>query len=453
MNTMKKNRLYAALLLVFISAAGFVVLKFGGEEKEKQSAVYTLLERKGTPVQTGEWKNVDAAVKKLQRALLANPADVKAMIKLANLFIMESRATGNHAYYDKAALKYVNEALLRDKNNFDALTLQSLIYLSQHHFAEALEIARVAQKINPYNAFLHGVLVDGYVEMGHYDSAVMSAEKMMSIRPDLRSYSRVSYLREIHGDSPGAIEVMQLAIDAGLPGDEATEWSRVQLGLLFEQVGDLEKAAACYENALTLRPAYAHALAGMARLALVKKDFEKATAYYLAADSLVGDFTFKEELIDVYQQAGKKEQAATLSALVINDMEKNARAASRDETIGHYSDRELALAYLKTGNYRQGLKHALAEYNRRPKNIEVNETLAWAYHVTGEKPKALEHIKIALKTKSVNPALLCRAGLISLAIGDTVQAKSYLQDALKNNPGIAADLKASAALGLKQIQS
>jgi hypothetical protein len=39
--------------------------------------------------------------------------------------------------------------------------------------------------------------VDGNVEMGNYDSAVAFADKMVALRPDLTSYSRVSYLREI----------------------------------------------------------------------------------------------------------------------------------------------------------------------------------------------------------------------------------------------------------------
>ena len=46
-----------------------------------------------------------------------------------------------------------------------------------------------------------------------------------------------------------------------------------------------------------------------------------------------------------------------------------------DEDIGHYADGELAHVYLKAGNYDKALKHALAEYNRRPANIEVNETV------------------------------------------------------------------------------
>jgi hypothetical protein len=45
---------------------------------------------------------------------------------------------------------------------------------------------------------------------------------MMAIRPDLRSYSRVSYLREIFGDIPGAREAMLMAIQAGYPGQEET---------------------------------------------------------------------------------------------------------------------------------------------------------------------------------------------------------------------------------------
>ena len=132
-----------------------------------------------------------------------------------------------------AAMKYVNEVLEKDPLHFEALTFKSLLYLSQHHFADGLAMAEKARAINPYNAFVHGILVDGNVEMGNYFAAVEEADIMMSIRPDMRSYSRVSYLREIHGDYPGAIEAMKLAVDAGPPGDEATEWARSSTGKII----------------------------------------------------------------------------------------------------------------------------------------------------------------------------------------------------------------------------
>jgi hypothetical protein len=44
---MKKNTLYVICLALFIVSAGLVVLKFRGDQKNEQSAVYELLDRKG----------------------------------------------------------------------------------------------------------------------------------------------------------------------------------------------------------------------------------------------------------------------------------------------------------------------------------------------------------------------------------------------------------------------
>ena len=62
-----------------------------------------------------------------------------------------------------AAMKYVNEVLEKDSLNFEALTLKALLNLSQHHFAKGLALAEKARAINPDNAFVHGILVDGHV--------------------------------------------------------------------------------------------------------------------------------------------------------------------------------------------------------------------------------------------------------------------------------------------------
>jgi tetratricopeptide (TPR) repeat protein len=448
---MKKSTLYIALLVLFIGAIGFVIIKSRGDEIKKKETAYTLLARNGLLAKTAEWPNTQKNASNLLAAVKAHPGDTKPMIALANLFILEARATGNYPYYDKAAMKYVNDALAKDPGNFEALTLQSLLYLSQHHFADGLAIAQKAEKVNPYNAFLYGTLVDGYVEMGNYDSAVKSAEKMMTIRPDLRSYARASYLREIFGDYPGAIDAMKMAIDAGVPGDESTEWCRVQLGHLYENMGDLKSAEMNYTITLQERPGFAQAMAGMARLALAAKDYNKAIAYYQQADSLVNDFSFKEELVDVYQLAGQKDKAMATAKIVIAEMNKNAAGAATDESIGHYADRELAYAYLKIGDYDKALEHALAEYNRRPKNIDVNETLAWVYYQKGDYAKALPYAQEALKTNSKNPILLCRVGLIYQKAGDKVKARGYLEQAFKNNANLPELLKQSSEQVFKEI--
>jgi tetratricopeptide (TPR) repeat protein len=186
---------------------------------------------------------------------------------------------------------------------------------------------------------------------------------------------------------------------------------------------------------------YAYALAGMARIATAGKKYDKAIAYYQQADSLVTDFSFREALVEVYELAGEKNKAQALADIVIEEMGRNAKAGMIDETMGHYSDKELAYAYLTINNKEKALEHALLEYNRRPNNIEVNETLAWAYYCKGEYEKSLPYIKKALSTNSKNPTLLCRAGLIYAKSGDKTAAKIMLQNVLKTNPNIATALK------------
>ena len=361
------------------------------------------------------------------------------------------RATGNYMYYDQAAMKYVNEVLEKEPQNFEALAFKSLLYLSQHHFADGLALAEKAKEVNPYNAFVYGILVDGNVEMGNYARAIKEADQMVSIRPDMRSYSRISYLREIHGDYPGAIEAMKLAVDAGAPGDEATEWTRVQLGHLYENIGDLKSAEMNYMIALQYRPGYAYAIAGQARIAMASKNYDKAIAYYLQADSLVSDYSFKECLAEIYQLTGQEDKARELNKWLIDAMSKDAENGKNDDNIGHYADRELANAYVRTGNYDKALEHAIAEYNRRPANIDVNETVAWIYYNKGDYDKALPYLEVAMKTKSNNPVLLSHAGLIYARAGDRAKARLLLQKVIDSGANTSESLQSQVIPVLQKL--
>ena len=417
-----KKYTYIFLVILFICGVGFIIHKAG--RSKDQVTYYQLEDRRGPLALEPEWAGTKVRVQKLYRSIQDFPNDTKAPLELATIFIKEARVTGNFSYYDMAAMRQVDNVLAIDSNNFQALTYKSLIYLSQHHFADGLAIATKAMQLNPYNSFIYGILVDANVEMGDYVAALTNADKMVSIRPDLRSYSRISYLREIHGDYPGAIAVMKLALDAGVDGEDGTEWTRVQLGHLYENTGALDTAAFEYAQALAYRNGFAPAIAGLGHIALVRNDYEKAIAYYKQADTLVNDYTNKENLAELYKLTGKKKTSDSLAKVVVENMSKDADAAGSDLTIGHYVDRELAYAYLKTNNFDKALDHALAEYNRRPQNIDVNETLAWVYYQKGEYARALPYIKTALKTNSKNPVLLNQARLIFDKVGDKTFVKN-----------------------------
>jgi tetratricopeptide (TPR) repeat protein len=346
-------------------------------------------------------------------------------------------------------MHYIEQVLKKDPKNFEALTLKSILQLSQHHFSEALETAQKAKQINPHNAYVYGLMIDAYVEMGNYKKAVENSDEMVSIRPDIRSYSRISYLREIHGDYPGAVEAMKMAVESGAYVDEPTAWARIQLARLYECTGDLKSAEMHYTIALNERPEYAYAIAGLGSIAVANKDYNKAIAQYIKADTLVTDYAFKEKLAELYLLTGQQKKANELTSAIIKQLTEASKEG--EGSINHHADKELAFVYLLVNKNAAALKHALAEYNRRPDNIDVAETVAWTYFKNGEVQNAIPFIETALRTGSKNPVLLCHAGIIYAASGNKQKSQLLLSEALKNNPNIDPALKEEARKILNKL--
>jgi tetratricopeptide (TPR) repeat protein len=433
---MKKGIIYIILLLATACIVGFVIMK----DKQKELTYQPIKARTAKLAQAPDWASTKTKADELLTKINSNAKDEKSKLQLASLYIQEARITGDHVYYDKAAMQLVNGVLKDDSLNFEGLSFKSMLYLSQHHFTDGLMYAQKAQKVNPYNSFVYGLLTDANVELGNYKQAVEVTDKMVSIRPDLRSYSRVSYLREIYGDYPGAIDAMKMAATAGYPGAEETEWTRVQLGHLYENHGQVPEALFQYQTALYERPDYAYAYAGLGRIARANKDYKEAIADFVKADGLVEDYSFKDELIDLYAINGETAKSKAIADQVLDKLTADATGSAKDNSIGHYADKELAYVYIKTGDYNKAVEHALMEYNRRPDNIDVNEALAWAYYKNGDTKNALNYIAVALKTNSQNPVLLSRAALIYNKSGDNAKAKELMDKAMANKAYISPDL-------------
>ncbi len=411
-------------LVAVVSA--FVLIKSKSKTGANKETEYELLPRKASLIYSGEWTDVKNTAASFSNKIKTNPSDIKSMIGLAALYIQEARITGNFKYYDEAAVKLVNNVLKIDINNFEALTLKATILLSEHQFEEGKKIAEQVQQMYPQNAYVYGLLVDANVELGYYDRALDAADKMISIRPDIRSYSRIAYLREIHGDLQGAIEAMGFAVDAGSPGDENTEWCRVQLAKLYEQTGRLNEAKMYFTIAANNRHNYPVALAGLAGIAAIEEDYSGSVALYMQADSLIPDRVFKEGIADNYNLMGQPDKAKKI----------------RDE---------LEMTNLGFGISDKALQYAIAAYERRPLNIGVNETLAIIYYKRGDYNKASSYIETALKTNSKNPELLGYAGMIYAKKGDKGKAKIFLREMLKNNPVISQSLKKECSEMLKSV--
>lgn len=432
-------RKYLYIILVVTSTVFLgVILVFS---KKPKKSVPSFKERTGTIALSGEWLNTKQAIEGLLKDIELNPENYKAKLQLSQAYIQEARITGDHGYYDAAALELLDDIVKNEPKNFDALCCKATVLLSQHHFTEGLLVAQQALPLNPDNAFIYGLMCDAYVEIGNYKEAVKVCDKMISIRPDIRSYARVSYLREIHGDLNGSIGAAKLAVAAGYPGLEQSEWTRMILAHLYEQKGQLDSAEIQYKMALAERPDYAFAIAGLSNIAKLKGNYKVAIAGYEKAKKIIIEYSFADELTDLYQLNNETEKAKASAEEVIALLSPIADVDEGSSGHGHYADKELAYAYLKVPDSESALKHALLEYERRPDNIDVCETLAWVYYKKGEVSEANRLIDKALRTHSQNPTLLCRAGLIKIKAGQKEKGNQLIKKAQETNPYLDIELK------------
>jgi tetratricopeptide (TPR) repeat protein len=338
-----------------------------------------LLER-SVAVQNGkEWLETQNIYKNTCAGLRSNPADADLRLRLAELFVREARVTGEHPHYFPAALAAANRVISdiektgkkpegrASDHYFRALCMRSSVELSQHDFQKALETAQKAVKINPHNAFIYGCLVDANLELGRYEKAVEMCDKMVSIRPDLRSYARVSYLREVHGDLPGAIEAMKMAVEAGFPGLEETEWARLQLGQLFAKTGQLEQAKNHFEMCLAMRENYPFAVAALADLEAQKGNFSAAKIQLNTAIEAIPEIGFYIDLAKIYQKTGEKQAFSDILPKIENMF-------LEDQNSGHRVGLELARFHVEMTKNAAAAQRALAdELAGRPDNREVKK--------------------------------------------------------------------------------
>jgi tetratricopeptide (TPR) repeat protein len=364
-----------------------------------------LFQRKGALAASAEWSKTQQKVSELTNKIAANPKDVKPRLQMAAIYIAEARITGEHPYYYPAIHKILDGVLAIDPRNFEANILKASVYMSQHQFAEAKQLSEKAGNINPSNAYVYGVLVDANVELGNYKEAIAASDKMQSIKPSLESYSRASYLREIFGDYNGAIEAMKLAVEAGLPGSEPQCWSRNTLGDIYLKTGQLNMAEEQYKMNLALRPTYAFSMAGLAKLAVKKKNYDQALQYLDSAVAILPEFSFHEQMAGIYMLQGHKEKAMAKYNEVISMLKE-------DEASGHFVALEMARLYVHANDWNNAEKYAMMEYAARPANIDVASELAWIYFKKGDKEAAKKYIAIAKSTNSKDPEMLSRIKMI-----------------------------------------
>ena len=371
----------------------------------------------------------DRIIASAQDRVKATPGDYRAYAELGLAFQQKARETNDPSYYAQAQ-DALSRALALKPDYYDAVAGMGTLTLSLHEFRTALDWGLKAQALIPEKAYAYGVVGDAQVELGNYYDAVQSFQRMVDLRPDLGSYSRVSYARELYGDVPGAVEAMQQAIRAGSPAAENTAWCRYQLGNLYFNSGQLDKAEQAYNEALMGYPDYLHAYAGLGQVRWAQGRTAEAINFYKQAVATVPLPQYLTALGDLYAISGDAKSAQEQYDTVLYifkvfeaggvnvNIEKAAFLAEHDIEI------ESAVAMAEdTAMSRQ--------------DVNTLDTLAWAYYKAGRYEDAHMTMQRAMRLGTQNALFFYHMGMIQRALGDEAEAQASLEKAIGINPNFS----------------
>ena len=357
----------------------------------------------GGPVTSSD--GLRARIDAMEEQLRATPGDLRASVSLADALLRQARATGDSRPAGRAAS--VLERTLKDNpSSYDALRLLGAVDLSLHRFAPAREVGARARDMRPDDAWNYGVMGDAQLELGDYDEAFVSFDRMMQLRPGPAAYARISYARELTGDLAGAFEAMWMAYAATPPQDpEAQAWYATQLGELQLKRGHPDAAEREFRRALFAFAHYPLAVVGAGKARLALGDTAGALAIFLDAMRRAPSLDLAARIGDLYAANARADEAEHYYGLA--EYLAGPTPSQTEATLALFlaeHDRQLTEAV------------ALAEQVAATRHdIVTDHALAWAYFKTGRIGDARKAIERALRTGSRDATLLAHASAIRAA--------------------------------------
>jgi len=351
--------------------------------------------RYGETSATPAEQKIAAARARIERS----PAKPDGHNELAMALARRARETADPIYYTQAAAA-IAESRRLSPGNLDADKIEAWLLLGQHEFGRALDVARRINRRMPDDLMTYGMLVDACVELGRYPEAEEAAQWMLNMRPGtVPGLTRAAYLREIFGDTEGALELMRMALDQ-VQTREAEEraWILTQISHLELTAGRVDRAQAAADEALRLFPNYHYALGALAKVYERKGDHARE-ASLLAERHRVAPhpenlFAWAEALV----RAG---QVADATAK-FEQFEQQARA---EMTRADNANRELALYYVDhAGKASEGVSVMEREIARR-RDVGTLDVYAWALFKAGRRAEAKRAIDEALAVGTVEPTI------------------------------------------------
>jgi tetratricopeptide (TPR) repeat protein len=364
-------------------------------------------------------------VRSLQATIATGKATPRAYTELGDAQVQRGRETGDPSALTRAEQAY-RGALARDGRNAGAVTGLATLAAARHDFRGALDRARQARRLNPASLASLPVMVDALVELGRYDEAERTLQRLVDAKPGLASYARVSYFRELNGDLAGAADALQLAVAAGGSAPENSAYVRGLLGNLEFARGNLGAAEEAYRSALDAVPSNAPAAAGLARVDAARGNLDASIERLRGVVDRLPLPEYAIALAETELAAGRRDDAAADLDVV--------RAEQRLlEQNGVDTDVEFSIFEAEHGSPARAVTLARRGWEAAP-SVRSADALGWALTRAGRPAEGLVWARRSLRLGSRDPLFLYHAGTAAREAGRTGEARTYLRRALALNP-------------------
>ena len=398
-----------------------------------------------TTVATARLQDTSAAIDSLSARAEASPDDPVLLRRLGVLHLTRFRESADPAAITSAATALErSEQLAPDA--VDTLVALGLLDLVRHDFSSALERGRRAVSLAPDSADPLGVVFDAQVELGRYEDAALTVQRMVDIRPALASLARASYLRQLRGDMPGALQAMEAALAAGSGSADDRAYVQTLLGDLHLAQGQLDRARSAYSRALDARPGNGLADTGLARVEAADGDLDAAEARLAkvvrrlpvpASVALYGD---------VHALAGRPSEATAQYDLVRSIEQLNAAAGVGVDLELAAFDADHARDPGVTVDADALVARATAARTARP-TVFGDDVLAWTLRQVGRPDAALPFARAAVRLGTADAVLWYHLAAVEADLGLRTEARAHLDRAFAMNPHLTPrDLPAATKL-------
>jgi len=379
----------------------------------------------GAPAPVAPGASTDQQIAALQAQVGSAPGDPQGYGDLGLAYLQKVRETGDATFYTKADGVF-RQALRLDPSDFTSTSGLGSLALSRHDFRGGLAWGERARRINPTVARNYGVIADAQIELGRYAAAGRTLQRWVDLRPELSSYARVSYFRELHGDLPGALAAMRLAVSAGGDTPENSGYVEALIGTLQLDAGAYGAAESAYRQALALDPGYPLALAGLARVEAGRGDYGEAIHHYRHVVQVLPLPEYVIGLGETEQAAGRRLASERDYALV--GAETRLLRAN-----GVNTDVDLALFEANHGSAARAVVLGRRAWAAAP-SVRSADAYAWSLSADGRQAPALHYSRLAMRLGSRDPSFLFHAGVIAHRGGDDARARSLLGLVVSQSP-------------------